>query len=359
MKKRWNDNKQKVALTVVFGLVGSAVFGQTGEDSETTLNWIYGLSILAMVQLLLVTLALSALKGLINGIDFKAWKKGLKGQNAGVIALLFVGSMLYQNTVFAAGETMQVETTTSMSGAIFWLVALNVGLFLSLIYLLTKLERYSRILNGEDVSQSAIERFSDQMVGLVPLEKEKDILLDHDYDGIHELDNNLPPWWLYMFYVCILFGVGYIGYYHVSGTGKLQIEEYTAEMEIANAQKAAYLEKLSNSVNEENVTRLMDETSLKSGRQIFIDYCATCHRKDGGGMPGSGPNLTDPYWKHGGGVKNVFTTVKYGVPEKGMIAWKDQFTPGQIQKVVSYLLTLQGSNPENAKAPEGDLWEEE
>lgn len=193
------------------------------------------------------------------------------------------------------------------------------------------------------------------MVDSVPVAKEKDILLDHDYDGIHELDNNLPPWWKYGFYITIIWSFFYLVYYH-AGTGKLQAQEYNDEVALAKREKEERLRASADNVNEENVTTLSDATALASGKEVFVKLCANCHKEDGGGQVG--PNLTDEYWLHGGGIKNVFKTITYGVPQKGMISWQAQLTPKQIQQVSSYILTMQGTKPAGAKEPQGEVWTE-
>jgi cytochrome c oxidase cbb3-type subunit 3 len=142
--------------------------------------------------------------------------------------------------------------------------------------------------------------------------------------------------------------------YHWSGSDWSSTGEYFAEMEIAEEIKAAHLAKMANKVNENSVVFLDDELSLTEGKSIFDANCAACHGYQGEGL--IGPNFADSYWVHGGGIKNVFKTIKYGVPEKGMIAWKAQMGPAAMQKVASYILTMEGTNPPNQKAREGELW---
>jgi cytochrome c oxidase cbb3-type subunit III len=190
----------------------------------------------------------------------------------------------------------------------------------------------------------------------VPLEHEADIMLDHDYDGIKELDNHLPPWWTAMFYMTIVFAFVYFFYFQLSGTDRSQFAEYEQDMAIAQEQKDAYLAKMANLVNENNVTQLADAGSLGNGKEIYTTYCAACHGQSGEG--GVGPNFTDKFWIHGGSIKNLFTTIKYGVPAKGMISWKDQMGAKDMQDVASYILTMQGTNPANPKEAQGTLWEE-
>ncbi len=191
-------------------------------------------------------------------------------------------------------------------------------------------------------------RFTDA----VPIEREHEILLDHNYDGIHELDNKLPPWWVYMFYATIVFGLVYMWYYHIYGTGNIQEDEYNQEM----AQAEIQLKLVASKVDENSVVFLSDDAKLKNGSALFQSNCAACHGKEGQG--GVGPNLTDEYWLHGGGIKDVFKTIKYGVPEKGMIPWQSQLSPVQIQEVSSYIMKLRGTNPVNPKAAQGELYKD-
>jgi len=204
-------------------------------------------------------------------------------------------------------------------------------------------------------STSYWKTFKEKLTRAVPIEKESDILLDHNYDGIKELDNRLPPWWLYGFYFTIIYGIIYLGYYHYYEVGLSSGEEYEQEVLRAEIAVDRYLERQANTIDESNLVALTDDKSLVSGSKIFNRNCITCHLKGGGGSSTSiGPNLTDEYWLHGGDIKSIFRTVKYGVPDKGMIAWKAQLKPSDMHKVSSYILSLQGTNPINAKAPQGD-----
>ncbi|MEM6725558.1 MAG: cbb3-type cytochrome c oxidase N-terminal domain-containing protein, partial [Bacteroidota bacterium] len=190
----------------------------------------------------------------------------------------------------------------------------------------------------------------------VPVEKEADIMLDHNYDGIQELDNSLPPWWVAVFYLSIGFAVFYIVYNHFTEFGKTQEEKYEILMEEAEIAVLDYLEKQADAVNETNATALLDEASIASGKVIFEKNCVTCHGPQGQGVAGLGPNFCDPYWIYGGDIKDVFRTIKHGT-EKGMAPWKEQLRPMEIHKVASFIMTLQGTNPPNPKEPEGTLYE--
>lgn len=196
----------------------------------------------------------------------------------------------------------------------------------------------------------------DKLTGLKPLEQEKDVELDHNYDGIRELDNSLPPWWVYLFYITIFWGLGYLVYYHMGDWGKNQEQEYIAAIEDAEVQKAAFLSTQADLVDEKSVTILTDEASIAEGKEVYLANCIACHGANGEGNA-VGPNLTDKYWIHGGSIQNVFSTIKYGVVEKGMQSWQSQIRPQVIQKVASYIMSMQGSNPANAKEPQGVLYD--
>jgi cytochrome c oxidase cbb3-type subunit III len=190
-----------------------------------------------------------------------------------------------------------------------------------------------------------------------PIEDEAAIMTDHEYDGIKELDNVLPPWWVNLFYATVIFGVFYLGYYHMFG-GESQDKEFATEMEEARLAVEEYKKTAKDLIDEKTVTLLTDAGELSEGKKVFETNCAACHRADGGGA--IGPNLTDDNWILGGGIKNVFHTITAGGRDgKGMVAWRGTLKPSEIQKVASYILSLKGSNPADAKAPEGDIWKEE
>lgn len=189
------------------------------------------------------------------------------------------------------------------------------------------------------------------------MEEENEIILDHNYDGIKELDNTLPPWWLYMFYATIIFGAIYLVRYEVLD-GDDQETEYRKEVAAEEKRMEKYREVTPDAFDESALTILTDESSLKRGKAVFNLNCASCHAADGGG--GIGPNLTDKYWILGGGIKNVYNTIKDGGrPGKGMISWKSTLKQIDIQKVGSYILSLEGTSPAKPKKAEGDLWEKE
>ena len=189
------------------------------------------------------------------------------------------------------------------------------------------------------------------------IDEEGELLLDHNYDGIKELDNVLPPWWVYMFYITIIFGFIYMIRFHV-------VKEYTQEQEFEMAMAQAeidieeYKKTAKDLIDVNNVTLLTDAAELAAGKKIFEVNCVACHKADGGGS--IGPNLTDEHWILGGGIKNVFNTlVKGGRDGKGMVSWQGILKPSEMQQVASYVLSLQGTNPPDAKPAEGEIWIDE
>ena len=177
----------------------------------------------------------------------------------------------------------------------------------------------------------------------------KDELMGHEYDGISEYDNDLPPWWKYGFYFTIVFAIGYMGYYHVANAGQLQLAEYETEMRQATLLVSADADDPNKLTTYEALTAPAD---LSAGKSIFVTNCAPCHGANAEGKVG--PNLTDEYWLHGGEINHVYKTIKFGVTSKGMVAWKGKLAGKQILQVASYIQSLQGSKPANAKEPQGE-----
>lgn len=255
----------------------------------------------------------------------------------------------------------------------FPMVALFLGVFLFLLiaieividavdkvtyHLLTD-EQKKQLAEAQSVSFTESKWYQNivsKLTSSKEIEREEDIMLDHDYDGIKELNNVLPPWWVYLFYGTIIFAAVYLVRFHIIGD-YTQAEEFNKEVELAELEKSKLPKDAAEEVSYETVVVLTDATSLAKGKEIFTNACAACHKVDGGGLVG--PNLTDKHWINGGGIKNVFKLISEGSKNNpSMVAWKANLSSKDIQSVASYVLSLQGSNPPGGKPAEGEIWVE-
>lgn len=329
-----------------------------------------------VLMLIIVALALmiALLANVVNGAaqiylqKIKETRKNpVDGSAAKTLSLLVV--LLMSSSLFAAADPATATAPASndayggLAATSFY--ALITVIFIELIILLTLLYNLKMLLAKDPVAVAAkipkIKTFSwakwwEKVNSFRPVHEESNIDLGHDYDGIRELDNRLPPWWLYGFYLCILFAFIYIYRFHIAHTAPLPKEELQIAMTQAAAEKEAYLKNAASKVDENTVTYLTDAASLAAGKKVFSTICMACHQADGGG--GVGPNLTDQYWIHGGSIKDIFKTIKYGWPEKGMKSWEDDYSPVQIAQIASYVKSLGGTKPAKPKEPQGTLFQE-
>lgn len=265
-------------------------------------------------------------------------------------AAFLLAAVLMPGSLFAGGESMDMHSYT------VWVYALF-AVFLAVLLLVTMLESGKSYPGAgtavKYVKESALRKFMNRWVQEEAPADEASIMMPDDYDGIKELNNNIPPWFNYLFYGSIVFAVVYMLNYHVWGAGKSMLDEYGEEVATAEAYKQELI-RTGAFINEETVKELDDAETIGDGKNIFSTNCSPCHGMNGEGTVG--PNLTDENWVHGGGIKNIFKTIKYGVPAKGMLSWQQQMNPKQIQAVANYVLTLKGTNPPNGKAPEGEKY---
>src|SRR6187455_539482 len=276
------------------------------------------------------------------------------------IIILAVATLAFNSTTFAQGSSLP---TGGMRYFLYGAIAFVIGSLSLAIYFLilkNKYQKEARIRSGKLDEQSALRKWWSDLdkkffTKAAPIEKEADVLLDHDYDGIKELDNALPPWWKWGFYFTIIVAVIYIFRFHVTKTGPTPLQEYDNEMKIAAAQMENFRMNSKEAFDEKTVT-LADATGIAAGKKIYTGTCFPCHGANGEGNA-VGPNLTDKYWLHGGTLGNVFKTITIGVPDKGMQAWGKTFSPTDIKNLASFVLSLQGTKPVNAKSPQGNLFE--
>jgi cytochrome c oxidase cbb3-type subunit 3 len=361
-------NKKKNLLMLAAALM--ATLPMSAAEGESAFSRLFegpnmALAIIAIIQLIAILSVGGIIKRFTRNTDYFVKLKKLK-DNSGVKAVLlllaFSGAALSSTAQEAEAavpeapifpEFLQDQNTLA-------LLILNLALLGAFIYMVRLLKNVVAMLMPEieEIPQVEEEKQTSTVMhaltDAVPVEREHEVMMDHEYDGIRELDNNLPPWWVWMFYVTIVFAAVYLVYYHVLPYGMSQEEQYLAEVQQADEDKAAYLAAAKNLVDESNVEYLADASDLNAGKKIFVEKCQQCHAADGGG--GVGPNLTDAYWLHGGSMQDIFKTVKYGVPTKGMIAWESQLRPVEMAQVSSYIKSLEGTTPAAPKDPQGDLW---
>lgn len=284
-----------------------------------------------------------------------------------IVALLGLTSVPVLAQTTDANWYSKLQAMDSSQLALLLMMGVVLLLILLLLILMAYLMSFmSAVLRKDNPSlanepswwESFKEKYVTGKVDEVGGKAEKAKLMgDHSYDGITELDNFMPPWLQWVFVGTVVAAAIYFVHYTVLGNGPTGIEEYQEELRLEAS--AAEIRKANQTAGIDENTVVFDESTaaIGAGKTIFETNCVACHAADGGG--GVGPNLTDEYWLHGGSIKEVFSVVKFGVIEKGMIPWQDQLSPEQMQQVSSYILTLRGTTPANGKAPQGEPYSAE
>lgn len=322
--------------------------------------------IIILILLLAIALLSFVVMGAMDVYKERIINKQKQGSAHGALMLIaglcFSGfsSMAQDNSGETATVLTQVSNTTFY--LLFGFIMLEMLVLFGLLYQLKVLlnagkDTPVKVIVEKDTKESWWLRTWKSLNKAKPIEEEADIDMGHSYDGIRELDNKLPPWWLYGFYLCIIVSIVYMWRYHVSHTGPSSIEEFNYAMEIGEQQKREFLKNAANNVDENTITFLNNESDLAAGKEVFITMCAACHGKAGEG--GVGPNLTDDYWLNGGSLKDIFKIVKYGRPEKGMRSWQEDYSPKQLAQIASYVKSIHATNPPNGKEKQGELFNED
>lgn len=273
--------------------------------------------------------------------------------------LIPLGMLMFSTSLFAQGSAPVATPGLSATAMTILLICVIAAELMLILFFAHKTNDFIQKIDSIGVPESRPSTLMTWLkdkwaeMNFKPIEEEYKIDTGHSYDGIRELDNIIPPWFTTAFLLTIVFGIGYLYRYHIAKSAPMQIEEYQNAVALAELKHDEYLKTQASSIDESNVA-IMTGADLDAGKKTFVTLCAACHKTDGGGMVG--PNLTDDYWIHGGSLQNVFTTVKYGVPDKGMISWKEQLNPLQMAQVSNYILTLKGTNPPDAKEKQGILY---
>ena len=363
--------KPKLLLAIMAMMSGAGAIAQDAAEPPvktviSSTNQLVNLLLIAAIVLAFVIIGLSRILLLLGK---KVLEKN-KSTNLLLLLLLLGLSMAPAQNIFAQGEPVKeviklVPNYGGLSQEAFYMLASVIGVeVLVILFLAFSIRRiYAEFLPEKAPRPAKAPSFNRLWEKLdkkiftraVAVEKEADIMLDHDYDGIRELDNALPPWWKYGFYITIGIAIVYLLNFHVFASGKNPTEEYAAEMNKAKIEKEIFEEKNKDKIDENNVP-MADAAGLLKAREIFTSKCWSCHGKEGEG--GAGPNLTDNYWLHKGSLNDIYHTIKTGYPDKGMQSWANDYTPKEISYLASYIKKLHGTNPPNAKAPQGELYED-
>ncbi len=330
---------------------------------KENLNTFYWLLVSIVIMLIVIFILSSSIINLVKSDYFTNKLTEKKNKENGtifkaLILILTFGLMATGNTTLAMSipepSTDPQPWILVENADIYFLITINVVLLLVIIYLQSQFKRllalvYERKRKEKEVK--ALKKLNQVLTDVVPIEEEHTILMHHEYDGIRELDNNLPPWWVWGFGITILTAVIYLFNYHVFNTGDLQYQAYEKEIKKADAEVKAYLSKMAMNVDESNVTLMKDAGDLSKGKALFETNCVTCHNPKGEGN--IGPNLTDKNWIYGFDIKDVFKTVKNGTPN-GMPEHNSKFNPVQLQQVASFVLSLPDAK---GKAAQGEIIE--
>ncbi len=366
---RNRSNQHKITFTALALLAGNVLAAQTTTPAaqQPASSGYNQLAVLLVVMIIALAFVIWGMGRVLTALGRLLLDKSKEASRA-LPVIMLTGLSLLSQLVFAqdAGAVKAAEPNFGgLSSTSFYLFVTVIGLeILVILFLAFSIRRiYTDLLPQKAKAAKERSKFATWWSGMdkriftraVAVEQEADVLLDHDYDGIKELDNALPPWWKYGFYITIVVAFVYLLNFHVFGIGKNPTEEYNAEMEKARIEKEIYEASNKDKVDENNVP-MADAAGLKAGEKLFELNCVACHLKSGGGNVG--PNLTDDYWLHKGSLNDIYHTIKVGYPDKGMQSWSNQFTPKEISYLASYIKTLRGTNPPGPKAPQGDLYVE-
>ena len=372
-----NNILRKYILIILGTLLSAPVWSQGPPVPDTMSNPLAQVLVIIIGALAVSIIILANIVKSAAGMYREKMRKEKEAQSSTsntikplLLLLIFGGFGMAMPAIAQTAPTDNqniVQNINGLSPFTFYMLITIIGLeiivLLALIYQLKFLMGLEKVTNTQATSSFAQKVGSwnkvwwEKINTAKPIDKEDEIDLKHNYDGIRELDNPVPPWWRWAFIFTILFGFAYLWRYHVAKSVPLQAEEFAIAMQKAETEKEAYLKKAANNVDEKTVV-MLDANGIAAGKGLFIANCTPCHGQHAEGAS-VGPNLTDDYWIHGGKINDVFKSIKYGWQEKGMRSWKEDFSPVQLAQLASFIKSLKGSNPPNSKAPQGELYVEE
>ena len=362
-------NKQKI-VTAFFLLIGSTLFAQISPAAPSAVpagsNM---LEILLIITAFVLIFVIWGMGQVLVALSRQLLEKTSEASKSAVFSVLLILSLLSEN---AHAQTVAVDAAAKLipnyggisANTFYLLLSVIATEIFAILFLFFSIRRiFVELLPEKSAAAVKKSKLAELWVRLdkklftkaIPLEQEADALLDHNYDGIQELDNALPPWWKYGFIITIGFAFVYLLNFHVLGNGKNPTEEYAVEMENAKIAKELYDANNKDKIDETMVP-MADAAGMKIGKDDYIANCIACHGSKGEG--GAGPNLTDDYWIHKGSLNDIYHTLKVGYADKGMQSWAIKFSPKEMSEIASYVKMLKGTHPEGAKAPQGDLYDE-
>lgn len=351
------QNIKKIVLSCITIIAPYLLMAQnTNKDVSMNFNWILiGIAFILLLPIYIMSKTfLHALKENLKKTKSNSAKK------AGIVIFFLCLSQLSEAKTFNAIDMSSNWLAWLLAGVIVIETILIVFFSMQTIKLLNPSaeDEETETSSSKQITRSRFGKIWDRMNRFKPLSEEGEIDTGHSYDGIRELDNVTPPWFITAFALTIVFAVVYLYRYHVSKSAPLQDEEYAIEMAQAEKDNSKLLTSEANKIDENTVV-MLGAADIEDGKKIFTQICSACHGPTGGSMAGGvGPNLTDDYWIHGGSIQDVFKSIKYGWPEKGMISWKNNFSPKQMAQLASFVKSIHGTNPPGAKEPQGELYKE-
>ncbi len=362
-----NSMHKKIIATALFLLTGFTLLAQDTAAPKTVNSENNLLAILLIITTFVLAFVIWGMGQALIALSRQVLDKNKASANAIRLTILVLLSMLSQN-VLAQDAAEAVKVLPNYGGlsanTFYFLVSVIATEIIVILFLVFSISRvYAELVPAKAaavVKESTLAALWSKLdkklfTKAIPLEKEADALLDHNYDGIQELDNALPPWWKYGFIITIGFAFVYLLNFHVLGNGKNPTEEYAAEMNKAEVEKAEYEAKNKDRIDEANVP-MANAAGIEKGKEYYTANCIACHGASGEG--GVGPNLTDNYWLHNGSLNDIYNTIKKGYPDKGMQSWAVKFNPKEISELASFVKSIKGTNPPNGKIPQGDLYNE-
>ena len=362
-------NKKKIA-TAFFLLIGYTLVAQTSPAAPSAVP--AGKNMLEILLIITAFVLLFVIWGMgqvLVALSRQLLDKNRETSKSAVLSVLIILYLLSEN---AQAQTVAVDAVANVipnyggisANTFYLLLSVITTEIFAILFLFFSIRRiFVELLPEKSAAAVKKSKLAALWVRLdkklftkaIPIEQEADALLDHNYDGIQELDNALPPWWKYGFIITIGFAFVYLLNFHVLGNGKNPTEEYAVEMENAKIAKELYDANNKDKIDETMVP-MADAAGIKIGKDDFLANCIACHGSKGEG--GAGPNLTDDYWIHKGSLNDIYHTLKVGYADKGMQSWAIKFSPKEMDEIASYVKMLRGTNPPGAKAPQGDLYYE-